>query len=52
MKGYEREIFSLMNIICKRRDKIKDKGAQVTTKFEREHNKLEWNVEERSNRGV
>ena len=51
MKGYEREILSLMNIICKR-DKIKDKGAQVTTKFEREHNKLEWNVEERSNMGV
>ena len=51
VKGYEGKILSLMNSICESGDKIKVKGAQVTTKFGRELKKLEWNVKEKSNRG-
>ena len=40
-----------MNSICERRDKTKGKGVQGGTKFKRELKKLEWNVQEKSNRG-
>ena len=51
IKGYEGEIWSLMKSICERRDKIKGKGEQAPTKFERELKNLEWNMQEKSFRG-
>ena len=51
VKGHEEEIFNLMNSTCERRNNQKGKGTRVSTKFDRELKKLQWNVKEKSNRG-
>ena len=50
---HEEEIFNLMSSICERRFKLKGKGVQRLTKFNREFKKLEWAVQEKhkNNRG-
>ena len=51
--GHEEEIYNLMNRICERRFKLKGKGVQGTTKFDKKLKKLKWTMQEKvkSNRG-
>ena len=44
IEGFEEEILELMSRISSRRQKGKGKGGAVSTKFDRELKKLEWNV--------
>ena len=44
IEGFKEEILELMNRINSRRQKRKGKGGAVSTKFDRELKKLEWNV--------
>ena len=51
--GHKEENFNLMSSICERRVKLKGKGVQGTTKFDRELKKLKWTMQEKekNNRG-
>ena len=51
MKGHKEEILNLMNNICERRDQIEGKAVHTTSRFKRELKKLEWDVEEKNNKG-
>ena len=44
IEGFKEEILELMTRINSRRQKRKGKGGAVSTKFDRELKKLEWNV--------
>ena len=47
VEGYKEEILKLMNSINARRQQIKGKGVQGTSKFEREIKKLKWTIQEK-----
>ena len=49
IKGFEGEILKLMTKVNQKRIKVKRKGVNGSTKFDREIKKLEWTIKERGN---
>ena len=47
IEGYKEEILKLINNISARRQQIKGKGVQGTSKFEREIKKSKWTIQEK-----